>query len=163
MAAQQQQQETELAAARDKAEAAQQALNLKAVELKRIRALSRQLLDQRSEAEQFFLESLDITKKEIAATRARYAQAAKARYNESMRAGALGDQPLPPVRDFSLRALEAEFKKAEDSAEVDMAAVSERDSVFWVLICTSTAPNASWPLATRSQYPLTLHRWISRT
>ncbi|EDQ92161.1 uncharacterized protein MONBRDRAFT_23035 [Monosiga brevicollis MX1] len=60
-----------------KLDAAQQALNIKQAELKQIKTLARNLLHQRTEVEQFFLESIALVKEEIKQARIDYLRANK--------------------------------------------------------------------------------------
>lgn len=110
--------------------ALQEALDVKAAELKRIRFLSRNMLDQRSEVEQFFLESIAAVKREIASARTRYKQAVRTQYSENMRAAHMFGQGQPVVRDLTSRGFEAEFQRAEERANVDISKVCGRRWCF---------------------------------
>ncbi|EGD77856.1 hypothetical protein PTSG_09489 [Salpingoeca rosetta] len=104
--------------------ATQQALALKTAELKRIRHLARNVLKQRTEVEQFFIDSLRYVRQQIVDTRAEYVKYVRDKYNQDMRAGARTGQ-LPKVATFGkgTGSVAAEFEKAEQSVPEDFAEI----------------------------------------
>lgn len=92
--------DTAASTARGEGEALRHALDIKSAELRRIKQLARNLLDQRSEVEQFFLESMQQVKGEIASARASYEREVKAAFNASMRSANSGRGSLPSIRTF---------------------------------------------------------------
>mmetsp|Transcript_5946 Transcript_5946/g.15139 ORF Transcript_5946/g.15139 Transcript_5946/m.15139 type:complete len:518 (+) Transcript_5946:183-1736(+) len=79
--------------------AAHRALKLKTAENKRIRALARKVVQQRSETEQFFAEALGETRERILEQRAEFEKAMKTQYRHQMMAGAKTGV-LPPIKTF---------------------------------------------------------------
>lgn len=140
--------EAELARAAATQQELQEALNIKAAELKRVRFLSRNMLDQRSEVEQFLLESIACVKREIAATRNQYKQAARAQYQEGVRAAHAGGQAPPQVRDLSVKGFEAEFRRAEE-AQADLSKVGMRCGRRSTSCCCFPVPQSPFPFSAR--------------
>eukprot|EP01139_Manchomonas_bermudensis_P026171 Amastigsp_a848789_14.p1 type:complete len:545 gc:universal Amastigsp_a848789_14:1656-22(-) len=75
-------------------------LELKTKELTQIKALARHLLSQRTELEQFLLESLEIVKAEIRARAAAAVLDAKREHDSAVRAATDGQGAFPPIRTF---------------------------------------------------------------
>lgn len=76
-------------------------LALRNKEMNRVKKLAKNILEQRSELERFFLDSLDFVKKEIATNRNEYRREANALYNNRMLAAHAGQIEYPKVRTFT--------------------------------------------------------------
>ncbi|XP_043929564.1 basal body-orientation factor 1 [Protopterus annectens] len=79
----------------------QKLLEMKDREMNRVKKLAKNILDQRTEVETFFLDSLNQVKQEILASRRQYKQAAQAAYQQRMRAANAGKEDFPKIRTFS--------------------------------------------------------------
>ncbi|KAJ8045051.1 Basal body-orientation factor 1 [Holothuria leucospilota] len=69
-------------------------------EMNKVKKLAKTILDQRTEMEQFFLQSLEIVKKEIAANRAKYLRDATTAYQKKMLEAHGGKAQYPKIRNF---------------------------------------------------------------
>eukprot|EP00055_Hartaetosiga_balthica_P006568 m.20860 g.20860 ORF g.20860 m.20860 type:complete len:503 (-) comp5292_c0_seq2:185-1693(-) len=121
-------------------ELTQQSLNLKGAELRRIKTLARNVLHQRTLVEQFFLDSINHVRKQIAHSRAVYAKAAKNQYNEAMREGHKTGA-MPQVKTFVSKAassndINSEFEAANnlhvnlDDVELESLTWEQREQVL---------------------------------
>eukprot|EP01137_Pigoraptor_chileana_P017606 Opistho-2@75922 len=95
-------------------------LALKTKEMNHVKRLSRNILDQRTDLEQFFIDSLELVKKEIAGNRAQYKKEAAAAYNQQMRLATMrkNGQGFPAIRTFhpsatSTNSIFMDFSEAE--------------------------------------------------
>jgi len=133
------------AAAEAESEVLRRALEVRAAEARRIKRLARNLLDQRSEVEQFFIESLQLVKTEAAASREAYHRESRATFARSMREGGEGGV-LPSIRTFgrgasrhSTNSVFDDFEGADalplPGADVDLAALTweQRERVLRLL------------------------------
>ncbi|XP_065885186.1 basal body-orientation factor 1-like [Dysidea avara] len=89
----QQEQKAELASVK-------RSLELMKRENKHIRSLGRRILQQRSDVEQFFLDSLGVVRSEISNNRLQYQKAASIAYNEQFLAAQKGAATFPKIRTF---------------------------------------------------------------
>lgn len=87
-------------AAVEETEVLRRALEVKTAEVRRIKKLARNLLDQRSEVEQFFLESLALVKEEISSSREAYQRETRTAFDRSMRKANARGGNLPSIRTF---------------------------------------------------------------
>ncbi|XP_074649646.1 basal body-orientation factor 1-like isoform X1 [Tubulanus polymorphus] len=108
----------------------QRMVELKNKEMNKVKRLARNILDQRTEMERFFLESLQQVKLEIAANQAQYRKAAQAAYQEKMLAAHAGLGEFPKIRTFNksdtstnsvFRDLEAAERLVDLSNKVDIS------------------------------------------
>lgn len=76
-------------------------VELKTKEMNRVKRLAKNILDQRSEIEHFFLDSLECVKNEIAKNRSHYRKDAQAAYQERMLAAHSGRGDYPKIRTFN--------------------------------------------------------------
>lgn len=76
-------------------------LDEKKKEVAKIKKLAKNILEQRSEIEQFFLDSLEYVKNEITETRAQQWQEAQQQYNQRMRLAHSGRSTYPKIRTFT--------------------------------------------------------------
>lgn len=76
-------------------------LELKSREMTRVKRLAREILDQRTEVERFFLESLEQVRKEIAANQTQYRRDAKLAYQRKMLEAHGGQNDYPKIRTFT--------------------------------------------------------------
>ncbi|XP_044292883.1 basal body-orientation factor 1 isoform X2 [Varanus komodoensis] len=79
----------------------QQLLEMKEREMSRVKKLARNILDQRTEVEKFFLDALEQVKQEIITSRKCYKQVAQAAYQRKMMAAFSGKEEYPKIRTFS--------------------------------------------------------------
>uniref|UniRef100_A0A8D0C2J7 Basal body-orientation factor 1 n=1 Tax=Salvator merianae TaxID=96440 RepID=A0A8D0C2J7_SALMN len=79
----------------------QQLLEMKDKEMNRIKKLARNILDERTEVEKFFLEALEQVKQEIVTSRKCYKQVAQAAYQRKMMAAFSGKEDYPKIRTFN--------------------------------------------------------------
>nr|XP_032803836.1 basal body-orientation factor 1 isoform X2 [Petromyzon marinus] len=86
----------------DRAEVVQlrHATELRAREMNRVKKLARNILDQRSDVEAFFLEALAQVQEEVAASRAHYKRAAQHAYQRKLQGALAGREEYPRVRTF---------------------------------------------------------------
>lgn len=87
-------------------------------EMNKVKKLAKSILDQRTEMEQFFLDSLEIVKKEIFANRTKYLRDAASAYHKRMMEAHDGKLDYPKIRNFkqsetSTNSVYADLKAAE--------------------------------------------------
>lgn len=78
----------------------QRTVELKTREMNRVKKLAKNILDQRSEIEQFFLDSLELVKNEIVKNRNQYKKDAQSSYHNKMLAAYAGKTEYPKIRTF---------------------------------------------------------------
>ncbi|XP_065052525.1 basal body-orientation factor 1-like [Rhopilema esculentum] len=78
----------------------QRTVELKTKEMNRVKKLAKNILDQRCEIEQFFLDSLEHVKNEIVKNRNQYKKEAQIMYRSKMLAAHAGEADYPKVRTF---------------------------------------------------------------
>ncbi|XP_028931174.1 basal body-orientation factor 1 isoform X1 [Ornithorhynchus anatinus] len=78
-------------------------LEVKDREMERVKRLARNVLDQRSDVETFFLEALQQVRREIQSSRKNYRQAARAAFQRKMREAHAGKTEYPQIRTFDDR------------------------------------------------------------
>ncbi|XP_029340304.1 basal body-orientation factor 1 isoform X2 [Mus caroli] len=78
----------------------QQLLQMKDKEMNRVKRLAKNILDERTEVEQFFLDALYEVKQQILDSRKHYKQIAQAAFNLKMRAACAGKTEYPRIRTF---------------------------------------------------------------
>ncbi|XP_048218772.1 basal body-orientation factor 1 isoform X2 [Perognathus longimembris pacificus] len=81
----------------------QQVLHMKDREMNRVKKLARNILDERTEVERFFLDALHQVKQQILVSRKNYKQLAKAAFNLKMRTACAGRTEYPQIRTFDGR------------------------------------------------------------
>jgi myosin heavy subunit len=79
----------------------QRVVELKTKEMNRVKKLARNILDQRTETERFFLDALDQVKKEVLAHRIQYRRDAEVAYQQRLLDACMGKADFPKVRTFS--------------------------------------------------------------
>nr|XP_056707831.1 basal body-orientation factor 1 [Euleptes europaea] len=79
----------------------QQLLEMKGREMSRVKKLARNILDERTEVERFFLDALEQVKQEIVTSRKCYKQVAQAAYQRKMMAAFAGKEDYPKIRTFN--------------------------------------------------------------
>ncbi|MBN3298777.1 BBOF1 factor, partial [Amia calva] len=79
----------------------QKLLGMKDREMNRVKKLAKNIVEQRTEVERFFLEALAQVKQEIQASRAQYQRAAQEAYLRRMQEGRGGRQEYPRIRTFT--------------------------------------------------------------
>ncbi|XP_074812005.1 basal body-orientation factor 1 isoform X4 [Natator depressus] len=82
----------------------QQLLEMKDREMNRVKKLAKNILDERSEVESFFLEALEQVKHEIVSSRKCYKQVAQAAYQKKMMEAFAGKEEYPKIRTFNSNA-----------------------------------------------------------
>lgn len=139
-------------------------LELKNKEMNKIRKLARGILDQRSEVEKFFLDSLEYVKGEISRNRAQYRKDAEEAYNKRMLAAHQGHAPFPKVRTFketkhSTNSVFSDLSVAEDwshlNSTVDIADLTweQRERVLRLLFAKMNGVKADTPKKKPHQLP----------
>ncbi|XP_078090481.1 basal body-orientation factor 1-like isoform X2 [Mustelus asterias] len=95
--------ETEIKMATGNVEIArlQAVIKLKDKEMNRVKKLAKNILDQRTEVELFFLQALDEVKQQIFHSRAQYKQAAQFAYQKLMLNASTGKEDYPKIRTFN--------------------------------------------------------------
>ncbi|XP_019374386.1 PREDICTED: basal body-orientation factor 1 isoform X1 [Gavialis gangeticus] len=78
----------------------QQLLEMKDREMNRVKKLAKNILDERTEVERFFLEALEQVKREIITSRKRCRQLAQTAYQRKMMAAFAGKEEYPNIRTF---------------------------------------------------------------
>lgn len=78
----------------------QRIMELKTKEMNRVKRLAKTILDQRTEVEQFFLDSLEYVKNEIIRNRIQYRKDAQNAYQQRMLEARAGHSDFPRVRTF---------------------------------------------------------------
>ncbi|XP_073494284.1 basal body-orientation factor 1 isoform X2 [Phyllobates terribilis] len=78
----------------------QQTLELKDREMKRVKRLAHNLLQERTQVERFFLEALEHVRQEIKSSRTYYQKVAQVAYHSQMRKAATGAEQYPKIRTF---------------------------------------------------------------
>nr|XP_023421875.1 basal body-orientation factor 1 isoform X1 [Cavia porcellus] len=81
----------------------QQLLQMKDREMNRIKKLAKNILDERTEVESFFLDALYEVKRQILSSRKHYKQVAQAAFNLKMRMACAGQTQYPQIRTFDGR------------------------------------------------------------
>ncbi|XP_007904217.1 basal body-orientation factor 1 [Callorhinchus milii] len=76
-------------------------IKMKDKEMNRVKTLARSILDQRTDVEIFFLESLEEVKKKIICSRLHYKKAAEIAFNKKMKKAYEGKEEYPKIRTFS--------------------------------------------------------------
>ncbi|EPY81226.1 hypothetical protein CB1_000743102 [Camelus ferus] len=81
----------------------QQLLQMKNREMNRVKKLAKNILDERTEVERFFLDALHQVKQQILFSRKHYKQVAQAAFNFKMREACAGRTEYPKIRTFDGR------------------------------------------------------------
>ncbi|XP_046551162.1 LOW QUALITY PROTEIN: basal body-orientation factor 1-like [Haliotis rubra] len=79
----------------------QRVIEMKTREMNKVKKLAKNILDQRTELERFFLQALDQVKGEIAANQAQYRRDAQAAYQQRMLVAHAGKGSYPKIRTFT--------------------------------------------------------------
>ncbi|XP_058511502.1 basal body-orientation factor 1 isoform X2 [Ochotona princeps] len=99
----QQQSMVENQAGRVEMDKLQQLLHMKDKEMNRVKKLAKNILDERTEVERFFLDALHQVKQQILFNRQHYRQIAQAAFNLKMREACAGRTEYPKIRTFDGR------------------------------------------------------------
>lgn len=76
-------------------------LEMKTKEMNKVKKLAKNILEQRTDIERFFLDSLDFVKKQIVTNRSEYRKEANTAYNAKMLAAHNGAGDYPKIRTFT--------------------------------------------------------------
>ncbi|CAG5121059.1 unnamed protein product, partial [Candidula unifasciata] len=79
----------------------QRVIELKTIEMSKVKRLAKNILDERTELENFFLTSLDDVKAEIAANRSQYRKEAFAAFHQKVLAAHASREAYPKIRTFT--------------------------------------------------------------
>ncbi|XP_040528637.1 basal body-orientation factor 1 [Gallus gallus] len=79
----------------------QHLLEMKDQEMNRVKKLARNILNERTEVERFFLDALEHVKREIIASRKRYKEKAQAVYYRKMMEACAGMEEFPKIKTFN--------------------------------------------------------------
>lgn len=101
----------------------QRTVELKTKELNRVKRLAKNILDQRSEVESFFMDSLEHVKSEIVQNRSQYRRDAEMAYHQRMVAAHVGVAKYPKIRTFN------KLKNSTNSVFSDMKEAEKWDSL----------------------------------
>ncbi|XP_023367255.1 basal body-orientation factor 1 [Otolemur garnettii] len=101
----------------------QQLLQMKDRETNRVKKLAKNILDERTEVERFFLDALHQVKQQILFSRKHYKQIAQAAFNLKMRAACSGKTEYPQIRTFdgrehSTNSVNQDLKEAEKWTDI---------------------------------------------
>ncbi|XP_072284866.1 basal body-orientation factor 1 [Pyxicephalus adspersus] len=107
-------------------------LELKDREINRVKKLAHNILQERTEVEQFFLEALEQVKQEINSSRNCYQKMAQAAYNSRMMQAAAGVEHYPKIRTFhnkehSTNDVNQDMKEAEKWSHLESGKVDITD------------------------------------
>uniref|UniRef100_A0A8D0HCT0 Basal body-orientation factor 1 n=1 Tax=Sphenodon punctatus TaxID=8508 RepID=A0A8D0HCT0_SPHPU len=107
----------------------QQLLEMKDREMNRVKKLARNILDERTEVERFFLESLEQVKQQIMSSRKCYKQVAQAAYQKKMMEAFAGREEYPRIRTFN------SYKHSTNSVHKDLQELTweQKESVLRLL------------------------------
>jgi hypothetical protein len=147
------------------AQGLRQLVNLKNKELAHIKKLAQTILDQRGEVEQFFLESLEITKEKIVQERERKYRKELVEYNNKMREATQGsgggkmgaDGKFPSIRGRNLSFLapqEASNLPVHPSKKVDLADLGWEDRERVLRLLFAKINNVAGMVETLPQHDL---------
>lgn len=75
-------------------------VKLKDKEMNRVKKLAKNILDERTDVEMFFLQSLEEVRQQIAYSRAQYKQAAQIAFQRKMLRAFTGKEDYPQIRTF---------------------------------------------------------------
>ncbi|XP_053457719.1 basal body-orientation factor 1 isoform X2 [Nycticebus coucang] len=100
-----------------------QLLQMKDREMNRVKKLAKNILDERTEVERFFLDALHQVKQQILFSRKHYKQIAQAAFNLKMRAACSGKTEYPQIRTFdgrehSTNSVNQDLKEAEKWTDI---------------------------------------------
>ncbi|XP_072349663.1 basal body-orientation factor 1-like [Scyliorhinus torazame] len=93
--------EIKMATGKIEIERLQAVIKLKDKEMNRVKKLAKNILDQRTEVELFFLQALDEVRQKIFHSRAHYKQAAQIAYQKLMLDASTGKEDYPKIRTFN--------------------------------------------------------------
>ncbi|BFZ07543.1 hypothetical protein BsWGS_10582 [Bradybaena similaris] len=110
--------ETENASANAEIIKLQRVIEMKTREMNKVKRLAKNILDERTELEHFFLSSLDDVKAEIADNRAQYRKEASAAYHQKMLAAHSCKDEYPKIRTFTTK------EESTNSVHHDMEAAN---------------------------------------
>ncbi|XP_030070456.1 basal body-orientation factor 1 [Microcaecilia unicolor] len=110
----------------------QKLLEMKDREMNRVKKLAKNILEERTEVECFFLHALQQVKHEIVSNRKWYRQAAQAAYQRKMMEAAAGKEEYPKVRNFndnehSTNNVHQDLKEAEKWTNIQSGKVDISD------------------------------------
>ncbi len=111
-------------------------LELRNKEMNKVKKLAKNILEQRSDIERYFLESLDFVRKQVATNRNEYRKEANAVYNNKMIAAHLGQIEYPKIRTFSKKfeanSTNSVFKDLEQAEKwYDVNELADIDELTW--------------------------------
>ncbi|XP_077179306.1 basal body-orientation factor 1 [Paroedura picta] len=123
----------------------QQLLEMKGREMSRVKKLARNILDERTEVERFFLDALEQVKQEIMTSRKCYKEVAQVAYQKKMMAAFAGKEEYPKIRTFndnihSTNSVQKDLQEAEkwtniQKGKVDISELTweQKESVLRLL------------------------------
>ncbi|NXW42640.1 BBOF1 factor, partial [Nyctiprogne leucopyga] len=112
----------------------QQLLEMKDREMNRVKKLARNILNERTEVERFFLDALEHVKQEIISSRKHYKKKAQAAYYRKMMEACAGKEEFPKIKTFKsninstnsvYRDLEEAEKRYWEKIQVEKVDISE--------------------------------------
>ncbi|XP_064368403.1 basal body-orientation factor 1 isoform X2 [Dromaius novaehollandiae] len=95
----------------------QQLLEMKDREMNRVKKLARNILDERTEVERFFLDALEHVKQEIIASRKHYKEKAQTAYYRKMMDACAGKEEFPKIKTFksNINSTNSVYKDLEEA------------------------------------------------
>ncbi|XP_062432168.1 basal body-orientation factor 1 [Rhea pennata] len=95
----------------------QQLLEMKDREMNRVKKLARNILDERTEVERFFLDALEHVKQEIIASRKHYKEKAQTAYYRKMMEACAGKEGFPKIKTFqsNINSTNSVYKDLEEA------------------------------------------------
>ncbi|XP_013388908.1 basal body-orientation factor 1 [Lingula anatina] len=145
----------------------QRTVELKTKEMNKVKRLARNILDQRTQIERFFLEALENVKSEIAANQLQYKKDAHAAYQQRMLAAHAGRGEYPKIRTFHksenstnsvFQDLEAAQRLLDLSGQVDISDLTweQKEKVLRTLFAKMNGTKkeaAATPTRSRTAFP----------
>uniref|UniRef100_A0A8C6ZD41 Basal body-orientation factor 1 n=1 Tax=Nothoprocta perdicaria TaxID=30464 RepID=A0A8C6ZD41_NOTPE len=107
----------------------QQLLEMKDREMNRVKKLARNILDERTEVERFFLDALDHVKQEIIASRKHYREKAQTAYYRKMMEACAGKEEFPKIKTFTsnINSTNSVYKDLEEAEKFQFEKVDIRE------------------------------------
>ncbi|XP_078263352.1 basal body-orientation factor 1-like [Rhinoraja longicauda] len=138
-------------------------VKLKDKEMNRVKKLAKNILDERTDVEMFFLQSLEEVRQQIAYSRAQYKQAAQIAFQKKMLRAFAGKDDYPQVRTFGKNAYSTncvyqDMEEAEHGIHAGKVSISDltweqKEKVLRLLFAKMNGWKANRKLNNRSQAP----------
>ncbi|XP_069772160.1 basal body-orientation factor 1-like isoform X4 [Narcine bancroftii] len=105
-------------------------IEMKDKEMNRVKKLAKNILDQRTDVEMFFLQSLEEVRQQVAYSRAQYKQAAQNAFQRKMLKAYTGKEDYPKIRTFtksehSTNCVYQDMEEADKGIQVGKVSISD--------------------------------------